>query len=183
MSSDSDRGLNADGFEVLLRALDPDRDRAGALYEELRERIAGLLRWWGSSNPDDLADRTLDRVARKLVEGTEIPPGSLGPYVRGVARMIFYESRRERLEPLADHDLPTAGTEESAETALRCLDRCLAELPKADRLLALHYYGSGAENRRRIAGNLKISMNALRLRTLRLRSRLEECVTACLERE
>ena len=36
---------------------------------------------------------------------------------------------------------------------------------------------------RRIAAALEISMNALRLRTLRLRSRLEECLTSCLERE
>ena len=66
---------------------------------------------------------------------------------------------------------------------MHCLDRCLGELPEADRRLALRYYGSSAEDRRRIAAALEISMNALRLRTLRLRSRLEECLTSCLERE
>jgi DNA-directed RNA polymerase specialized sigma24 family protein len=181
MSSDSDRGLTADAFEVLLRSLDPDRDHAGTLYEELRERMEGLLRWWGSSNPADLADRTLDRVARKLAEGAQIRPGSFGAYVRSVARMIFYESHRERIEPLGDQELPLPETEESMEASLRCLDRCLDTLPKPDRRLVLRYYDSGAEERRRIAGELQISMVALRLRTLRLRGRLEGCVTACLE--
>lgn len=183
MSIESDRGLTPDAFDVLLRALDPDRDHAGALYEDLRERITGLLRWWGSSNPTDLADRTLDRVARKLSEGTEIRPGSLGAYVRGVARMIFYESNRDRTEPLGDHDLPLPPEDHSVEKSLRCLDRCLDTLPRDERRLALHYYDSGAEARRRIAEDLRISMTALRLRTLRLRSRLEGCVKTCLEAE
>lgn len=181
MSSESNRGPNPDAFEVLLRSLDPDRELAGHLYEELRERVEELLRWWGSPNSRDLADRTLDRVARKLSEGAEIRPGSMGAYVRSVARMIFYESRREHIEPLGNRDLPLSQPDESMEASLRCLDRCLDALPAEDRGLLLRYYDSGAAERLRIAADINISIVALRLRTLRLRARLEQCVTSCLE--
>src|SRR4051794_15409493 len=87
-------GVSAEAFQRLLGALDAERDRAASAYEQLRERTIGLLRWWGAPDAEDLADLTFDRVARKLDEGAVVPQSSLGAYVRGVARMIFYEARR-----------------------------------------------------------------------------------------
>jgi DNA-directed RNA polymerase specialized sigma24 family protein len=176
--------LTTESFEGLLRALDPDRDNAAHLYEDLRERLIGLHRWWGSPDPSGLADLTLDRVARKIAEGTPIPPGSLGAFVRGVARMIFHESARQRVEPLGGYE-PAAEShaDPPIETALACLDRCLETLTAPDRKLVLRYYGEGAhiEVRKGLAADLGISMTALRLRTHRLRLRLERCVSSCLE--
>src|SRR5258708_30616564 len=82
--------LSSPAFDRRLAALDPDRDRAATAYEELRRRLIGLLRWWGVPSAEDLADETLDRVARKLEGGVTIENGSIGAYVRGVARMVFY---------------------------------------------------------------------------------------------
>src|SRR5215471_13414988 len=67
--------LTAPAFEGLLGALDADRDRAAEEYERLRTRLIGLLRWWGASQPEDLADETLDRVARKIQDGVDISAG------------------------------------------------------------------------------------------------------------
>jgi DNA-directed RNA polymerase specialized sigma24 family protein len=174
--------LTADTFERLLDALDPDRERAAAAYERLRHRIIGLLSWWGASAPEDLADATLDRVARKLQEGAAIPSGSLGAYVRGVARMVFYESNRERLAPLTG-DEPATLPRSDLPDAGDCLDRCLARWDAADRQLLLRYYGAGkaSDVRKRIAVELAISATALRIRMHRLRARLQDCVTKCLE--
>jgi DNA-directed RNA polymerase specialized sigma24 family protein len=176
--------LTADTFERLLDALDPDRERAAVAYEQLRVRITGLLRWWGASTPEQLADETLDRVARKLHEGAAIPSGSLGAYVRGVARLVFYESSRERLTlaPLTGQE-PSALPSDDAGGAGECLDRCLAAWPRADRDLLLRYYGAGkaADVRKRIADELAISLTALRIRTHRLRLRAERCVAECLK--
>src|SRR4029079_2064984 len=81
MSSDGSRRaeakqrwvLTGEAFELLLAALHPERERAAAAYEQLRERTIGLLRWWGASRPEELTDETLDRVARKLAEGAPVP--------------------------------------------------------------------------------------------------------------
>lgn len=176
--------LTSGALERLLVRLDPDRERAAEIYEKLRERTIGLLQWWGALRADELADEALDRVARKIEEGTVIPEGSIAAYLRGVARMVFYESTREPSEPLTGGEVLVAPESEDTEGALTCLDRCLASLDHADRKLVLKYYDSGkkAEVRQRLAGEMGISMTALRIRTHRLRERLEQCVTGCLER-
>jgi DNA-directed RNA polymerase specialized sigma24 family protein len=134
---------------------------------------------------DELADETLDRVARKLDEGTIIPPGSLGGYVRGVARLVFYESRREmaKEEPLPATEFAAPAPAEESR-ALECLDQCLATLSHDERSLVLRYYdGNRIEQRRTIADTLGISMTAVRIRTHRLRERLERCVASCASHE
>ena len=176
--------LTPRAFERLLKALDPNRERAALAYEALRERLIGLLQWWGSPRGADLADETLDRVARKLEEGAVINQGSLGAYIRGVARMIFLESTRESSAQLDDREAIAPPPAENSEAALSCLDRCLESLSPVDRKLVLRYYDSGhkALSRQKLADDLDISMTALRIRTHRLREKLELCVTACLDR-
>jgi DNA-directed RNA polymerase specialized sigma24 family protein len=182
--------LTATAFERLLQTLDPDRERAAAAYERLRESISGLMFWWGARTPSELADETIDRVARKLEEGAKIREGSLGAYVRGVARLVFYEaSRRPGHEvPLSDsRELAAPEPGDNAEPALVCLDGCLSSITLDERKLVLRYYDlekSGkADARRRLASEVGISTSALRIRTFRLRERLERCVSACLERQ
>lgn len=186
--SGPDRGwtLDSSAFEQLLDALHEDRQRAAVLYEQLRERTIGLLQWWGSHQGEDLADRTLDRVARKIQEGATIPDGSLGAYVRGVARMVFYESTRStntQLEESVAEALVAAPVSGDDDPALACLDRCLAALANDDRALLLRYYDAGKPKdlRRELAGETGMTATALRLRIHRLRSRLERCVASCLE--
>lgn len=179
--------LTATAFERLMVALSSDRERAAAEYARLHERVAGLLRWWGSPRAEELADVTLDRVARKLEEGVEIQRGSLGAYVRGVARMVFYESNRAvQADPLPEEvDITAPSADEQRERSLGCLDRCLEQLPAADRDCVLRYYSHGDQRaidaRRALAATLGISSTALRIRTFRLRDRLEACVSGCME--
>src|SRR5881392_783019 len=135
-------GVSPAAFDRLLTALDADRDRAAAAYEHLRERTTGLLRWWGAPDPEDLADVTLDRVARKLEEGAAIAEGSLGAYVRGVARMIYYEAQRRPRLHVADasHLSPPPASDHAL---LGCLDSCLDARQPSERDLLLRYYGDG----------------------------------------
>jgi DNA-directed RNA polymerase specialized sigma24 family protein len=177
--------LTSDAFERLLSTLAPERDSAAVKYEHLRQRTIGLLSWWGASKPEELADETFDRVARKLAEGAPIPPESLGAFVRGVARRVFYESGRERFAPLTGREEASPLQSSDLEAASECLDTCLGSLAAADRTLLIRYYGAGptADLRRRMADELQISMTALRIRTHRLRASLERCLTACLGRK
>ena len=177
--------LTAAAFERLLKVLHPEREKAAVEYERLRDRITGLLGWWGSPRASELADETLDRVARKLDEGAEVRAGSLGAYVRGVARMVFYESSRQQQPDPLPHDLDLSApvTDEEQGPALICFDRCLAKLSAVDRKNLLRYYddtgGRTIEARRKLADELGISPNVLRVRMHRLRDRLEQCVAAC----
>ncbi len=66
--------LTADGFETLLERLGEDKTQAAEKYEELRLKLIKYFVWRGVSNlfADNLADETLDRLAKKLAEGVEI---------------------------------------------------------------------------------------------------------------
>ena len=182
------------GFNLLLAALDADRDAAGRKYEDLRQGLICFFRWRGGMFAEDHADETINRVARKLAAGETIRDPLT--YVHGVARLllleVFKERERERQAwergpRLATSTLPQ--TEEfddidDMEERLECLRACLAELPAESRDFMKQYY-SGAkgikiENRRRLAARLRIPINALRLRARRLRSKLEICIEACL---
>jgi DNA-directed RNA polymerase specialized sigma24 family protein len=173
--------LTTNDFERLLTTLDQDRDTAAREYSRLRDRVARLLHWWGASDSDDLADATLDRVARTLSRGKVVPRTSLSSYVQGVARMIFYESARaERRRLVSEQHASTYVRDPAADPMLDCLDACLEELEPAERDLVLRYYGNGRQHvlRRELAGELGISSTALRLRAHRVRERLEREVTA-----
>jgi DNA-directed RNA polymerase specialized sigma24 family protein len=179
--------LSAEAFAALLEKLDPDRDRAGERYEDLRLRLVKFFEWRRAAAPEELADETMDRVARRLTDEHGFSPQSWPAYVHGFARNVLRESWKGRTDVA---HLDTRGTatgeaeRESRERALECLDRCLAALPADNRRLVLEYYreqdGAQIAYRQRIAEAHDMPMNALRLRVHRIRARLDKCVRGCL---
>jgi DNA-directed RNA polymerase specialized sigma24 family protein len=134
----------------------------------------------------------MDRVARRLGEGETIRAADPGGYFLGVARNVWREElKRGQRESagLADAAraaaLAPAAPDAETEAALGCLDRCLDGLPPETRGLVLQYYQDEGlrriDGRRRLAGTLAIAPGALRIRMLRIRERLQRCVTSCLD--
>lgn len=182
--------LTQAAFDELLAALDEDRERAGAKYTELREQLFRLFTWRGCPSPEDHADETLNRTARRLAGGEHII--DVRHYAFGVARLLALEVyREEERRRLALAELPTAGeavedTNEE-ETRLRCLQNCLMKLSQENRELIVQYYqgerGAKIANRKQLAGRFKLTLNTLRMRALRLREGLENCVVECVRNE
>ena len=180
-------------FERLLAALDPDREKAGECYERLRLKLVRFFEWRGAAVPEDLADRTIERVTRKLEEGETIREPDPSGYFHGVARNILREHWAERTRERAARRLAAVsgpsdrgdeGVAETAERRLGCLERCLASLQPRSRDLILGYYDGERrgriENRQVLADRLGIPLNALRIRACRVRAGLEECVRRCV---
>jgi DNA-directed RNA polymerase specialized sigma24 family protein len=172
-------------FGRLLAWLDEGTDSGGERYVEMRRRLVGYFARKRCVAADDLADDTLNRVARRLEEEGGIPdPPARYCYI--VARFVFLESLRRPPLVAAPVDIPAPATDAAAADtpALDCLDRCLAELPPRDRELILAYYVGEphvkAEQRRRLGARLGLTPNALTIRASRIRVRLEACVSACL---
>ncbi len=181
--------LTGEALEQLLRLLDNDRDRAAEQYELIRRKLLRLFAWRGCAFPEELADETINRVARKLEEGTEIKAENPSRYFAGVAHRIYLEVvRREQRERKVMAEVraqpPPEPISEETERRLRCLDSCLVRLGAQDRTLIVEFYrgseGVRIANRKRLAGQLGITVNALRIRAHRLRARLETCVNECL---
>jgi len=67
-----------------------------------------------------------------------------------------------------------------------CLEQCLETIPKRDKeMITLYYQGEAntkISNRKKLAQESGISLNALRLRAMRIKRKLEDCVNECLRR-
>src|SRR5262245_60780717 len=91
--------LGPDQFEALLGRLGPDRETAGREYEQLRHRLVTIFTYRRCPHPEELADETLDRVARKLLEmGTAFEGPDPTRFVFGVAWNVAKESFHSQRE-------------------------------------------------------------------------------------
>jgi DNA-directed RNA polymerase specialized sigma24 family protein len=187
-------GLTPEAFEALLRQLAPDRERAGELYETIRHKLVRLFEWRGCAAPEDLADVTFNRVARRLAEGVGLRSNDPYGYFCGVAHLVYKEvlrkaAREHRALTSGDWPPPAAEEDEPSDARLECLRQCLAKLPPDQRDLVLRYHQGNSDqgennirNRQQLAREAGVQLNALRIRVHRVRRRLESCVQACLGR-
>jgi hypothetical protein len=74
-----------------LSRLDADRERAGLKYEELRLKLISYFYRKQCMASDELADETLNRVARSIVEEEKILDEEPPVYCYRVARLVFLE--------------------------------------------------------------------------------------------
>lgn len=175
-------------FEKLLAAFSGDRDEAGVRYEMLRRKLMRFFEWRGCDACEDLADVVFDRVLRKISEGEEV----LNPdaFAATVARFVLLEVRRDPKrfsESIDDHpsiaDRPAPTFEDADDRRHACLDRCLAKFDSETRRLLVAYHDTDERTmiptRKRLAEQLGISLNTLRIRVCRQKSKLESCVVEC----
>lgn len=179
--------LSQSSFDQFLAVLDTNRELAGHKYETLRKRIVKFFEWRACQFPDDLADETLDRVMRKVALGVEVDDPV--NYAYGVARLVYLEAWKQQVKERAVVvNMPTMTVVESDDEDIRftCLERCLKELPDTSREMILSYYRDDKQakidHRKTIAEKFNLSLNALRIKTLRLRTKLEQCVQMCLKK-
>jgi len=193
-----DWALTERGFSRLLEWLDDGKDSGGQRYLEIRRRLATYFDRRNCTFPDDLADDTLNRVARRLEEEGSIISDAPAHYCYIVARFVFLEYLRkpEPAELPADLGDPghrsltgregPGGTGPDKEQWLECLDQCIKALEQDHRELISGYYVGEQrvkiDNRRAMATKLGITMNALSIRACRIRDKLEACVRKCAAR-
>src|SRR5262245_43640874 len=181
--------LTPESFDKLLVAFGGDRESGGEKYLEIRNNLTRFFEWRGCSFPEDHADETINRIAKKVDEGEEIlnPSG----YAMGVARLLLLEiikNRQREQSALTEMGTASEVYEESddGQSRLDCLQKCLQTLSTDNRELILEYYqGEKSEkiqNRKKLLDRLGIPVNTLRMRALRLRERLQSCVEECLTR-
>ena len=180
--------LTQQAFDRLLASLSADRDEAGMQYEIIRLKLVRFFEWRAIDSPEDHADETINRVARRIDEGQVIE--NVKGYFYGVARMVFMEALKERERaPVALENAPKGLREKVPEVSepeprLQCFDRCLQELPAENRSLIMEYYQeerrAKIQLRQQLADKMRIPLNALRIRAHRIRMSLEKCITTCL---
>jgi DNA-directed RNA polymerase specialized sigma24 family protein len=188
--------LTQDAFDALLNWLDPDRDRAGSRYESIRLRLIKIFTCRGCLEAEDLADETINRVSARIQELTASYMGDPALYFYGVSQKIHLEYLRKchtkQAEAPADSmvntsHLTTFSKTDDIEPEYQCLEKCLEHLPGPNRKLVVQYYQqekqAKIDHRKRLAEQLGIAVNALRIRAHRIRLGLQQCVRDCLEQQ
>lgn len=181
-----------EAFEALLTWLNPDREQAAKRYEEIRRSLIQIFIWRGISDAEGLADETFERVTRRAPELAEMYVGDPAMYFYSVAKNLIKEYLRNvKLHlPLKGQGVaapPPADKDdlEADERQFECLKLCLLRLKPEERDLILSYYSKDKQakidHRKALAERLKLETNALRVRTYRIRSRLENCIRDCLQ--
>jgi DNA-directed RNA polymerase specialized sigma24 family protein len=175
-------------FRQFLAWLDDGHDSGGATYLDMRRRLVLYFRRKRCLAPDELADETLNRVARRLEEEGAITDASPAHYCYIVAKFVFLEYLRQSAQSRAGlaESRRTPEPEPPAddqEQRLDCLDQCLERLSADDQALILDYYrGTQRERieaRRALAARLALSPNALTIRACRIREKLVACLRNC----
>ena len=193
--------LTQDALDKLLARLDPDRERAGEKYEKIRRKLMTFFQWRGCGVPEEYADATIDRVAKRIEQGRELHARDPYLYFHGVAINVLREGWRDPArEPEALERLPPSRSpwvdpgknrereaeQRETERRLECLNECLRSLTPESRLLIARYHQrerrAKIDGRKELAETLQIPLNALRIRVCRIRAGLEACVDSCLRR-
>lgn len=190
--------ITPSAFHQLLNWLDEGVNSDGQSYLETRRRLVIFFDRKNCPAPDELADETLNRVARRLEEEGKIESDAPAKYCYVTARFVFMEYLRAKDKTSVPLDsvlqLPQvnklavteAETEERnlKEKRLNCLEQCVGKLETGNREIILSYYFGAEkikiENRRALSEKLGISANALSIRACRIRDKLETCVRKCV---
>ena len=181
-------------FDRLLAWLDDGTESHGERYLEMRRRLVSYFDRRNRPAADELADETLNRVARTLEQGGVIATRPPARYCYIIAKFVLFEDlRRERRHVALDETTISVDrrsfladlAEDDAlrEQRLDCLDRCLELLEPEQRKLIVEYYRDTGrqkiERRRALADRLGISMNALAIRASRIRDTLLTYMAEC----
>jgi DNA-directed RNA polymerase specialized sigma24 family protein len=178
------RILKQEEFDRLLEWLAPDPELAGLTYEKIRWRLVAILASRGCTCPEELADETIDRVARRVIEIQDSYVGEKAIYFLGVMNNVHHEYLKRPVLPR----LPEPDDDGEAKERIHlCLEKCLDKLAPNSRRMIEQYYAADKrakiDLRKRIAAELGIGISVLRLRALRIRDKLQTCIEQCLMSE
>lgn len=177
------KSLTSESFKKLLAALSDNEAEAEKKYRNLREMLGRFFRLKGISDGDEAVDETIDRIVKKIEQETLIE--DLRNFTFGVAKFVALEMvRRDQARARAadSFHLKNSPPDSFGERDLvEHLRGCFDELYPRERLLLVKYFEDLPpdelhENRIQLAKRESLTLNALRNRISRLRSRLEECL-------
>jgi DNA-directed RNA polymerase specialized sigma24 family protein len=179
--------LSPESFGRFLDWLSPDHEIAARQYLEIRKKLVQLFIRRGCAHSEDLADTTLDRAAMIVYHQPEKYSNPLA-LCCGVARKVWLEYLRDiRPEPLETDNIPVFDRDDSRvrEHEANCLGNCVQRLSRQEHDFIVQYHQfrgrEKIELRKRLAEQYG-GLNKLRITAHRIRARLNDCISGCVQR-
>jgi len=177
-------------FEKLLAWL----ASAARDYQTMHYRLTRIFISGGCYDAERLADEVMNRVAVRIDKVVSDYKGDPARCLQGFAELVALEDRKDRkrrvdielVEPsvLADERGQEEDDQRKREREDACLKRCMKELTGGERDLFERYFQSDMKAkvaRKKLAADLGITANALRIKAHRLGRRLRHCLDGCLD--
>lgn len=169
--------INEEAFDKLLARLEPDLTDPMARYKQLRLKMIKFFQWKRCGDAESLADETIARTAKSILEGNEIYADNPYVFILVIARNVYREYVRKEIK----HRTLMSNLSEP-ETELRdsedCKVQCLLSLPP-DKLRLLQEYFLDEKSSKQLAEEHKTTINGLRLQIHRLKKGLQSCFENC----
>lgn len=181
--------ITRESFNLLLNWLDPDPELAGEKYEKVRRRLIAVLINRGCFEAEELADEAITRVSLKLAQIIDTYEGEPLRYFYAVADNVHHEWLREqkKLATITSEAAGNTNHSSDAPAGYECMEKCLRVLAAQERELIVAYYyeekGAKIFHRQKLAEKSGLSLNALQIKTCRIRARLQLCIKKCVGRE
>jgi len=179
--------LTRESFDQLLAWLHSDPEEAGARYVKIRSGLVKKFTSHHCSQPEKLADITIDRVAKKLSEIIDTFVGERERYFHRVAYYVLLESinkSADEVELTETMPLVAPDKDEDVESEFECLEKCMEGLPSQKQDLIRNYYrgdkGAKIRQRKELAVKFNVELPVLRVLALRIRQDLRGCIIDCL---
>ena len=171
-----------EAFNKLLAWLDPDSTKAAEKYQRIQFRLIKIFAAKGHVDPESLADETLNAVCLKIDWLLTNYSGNPALFFFGVAKKIHLEQIPKNIP-----QIPSPPDNSEIEAGCLCLEKCLKTAVNADEgnWVLRYHEGRGQQriqNRKLLADELGISINALRIRVFHIQARLRPCIEDCLEK-
>jgi RNA polymerase sigma factor (sigma-70 family) len=179
-----ERPPTCEEFEMFLAWLDSDSQKAGDKYRIIETRLIQIFVSRGCVDAEALADEVFNRVAVRILEVR----GKYSDPLRcclGFVENVFREYLREEIKKRDAQPPPPPRPPDELEKEDNCLKECMGELPQRERDLVKRYFQGEKRvkisGREKLAAELRLTANALRIQAHRLRRKLRICLKACLE--
>jgi DNA-directed RNA polymerase specialized sigma24 family protein len=175
--------VTRESFEIFLRWLAPEQEKLGEAYEKLRFRLITFFSARRCFYAEELADEVINRIVAVLEK--EVIENKTG-YIYGVARNVFLESLRKEKKHVNIDDLSLpAKAPPAPDFSNECLEQCLEKLSPDKRELILDYFSEDKSEKiaahKKASGAMRITQTALRMRVLRIKQQLSDCVKDCMK--
>lgn len=180
-----ERPPTAEEFQKLLEWLGPDPEAASGKYGTIHRRLGRMFISRGCIDPEELADEVMNRVAVRIEEISKTFSGDPALCFYGYVPYVYLEYRRDVKKRSEVEPTPIfIHSEDQRQQEDDCLTHCMEELTATRRYLFCRYFRAvkreKIDDRRKLAEELRVTPNGLRIRAHHIRRELRQCMEECL---
>lgn len=180
-----ERDPTPEEFQKLLLWLGEDMSKGESNYNVVKTRLIRIFASRGCVDAEMLADEVLNRVAVRI-DTLILKYPDANRCCLAFVDNVHKEYLRDQIKWTKVIPPEPPRPSEELEKEDQCLRECMGNLDQRERNLMERYFGEEKavrrENRKKLAQDLRLTANALRIQAHRVRKIALRCLRECLER-